>query len=217
MNLQFHLLRQHKSVPESYMDIVKTRSYAMVNGFNYNDGPSITLGSSEKNPTETAADPAPETPPETAPETAAESVPDTAAENAEVVLPQEKENTIEEEVDALFDNHEAEGNDDADRNVNEDEIEEDFSCSILQRESRLSLSRQKKNRKDAASKDRSRSPLKTTAPPPPPPPPPPPKTSTGNPQALTPTEVAFKKNSELLQNLEEKLASMVSSIIMRRV
>ena len=41
LNEEFHLLREEKSLSEAYMEIVKTRPYAMLSGFDYNGSASI--------------------------------------------------------------------------------------------------------------------------------------------------------------------------------
>lgn len=189
LNLQFRLLRHHKSVSEAYFEIINTRPYAMLHGVNYDNG-SLSINANLRTSTPKHSS-------------------DPVVSDAD-----DPENTND-----VF--HE------------EDDFEDDLSCSILSRPSRLSLSAKKKKKQstslptsksssaaDESNSKKSSSPSvatslakttkKTT------------KESTGSLVATsakstrnhdnfepTSTEVAFNKNCDQLRFYEEKLASAV--------
>ena len=102
LNMQFKLLTHHKSVENAYMEIVNTRSYSMVSGISYNNGPSIPPNPTSPNPTSSSSS------------TTTTTTTTTDAQH-------------EEDDDVFHDE------------VFHDEIDEDLSCSILSRPSRLAL------------------------------------------------------------------------------
>lgn len=144
LNMQFQLLRHHRSTSEAYMEIIQTRAYSMVCGLNYNSGPSIPT-TTAKATTTVAITTATITTTTTTTTTCSPRLSTSKPRLSENFAPEQAReeakgktnNEEEEEVDQLF------------RDSLDDD--DDLSCSILARPSRLS--RKKRSRSSVATLD----------------------------------------------------------------